>query len=117
MNKGSRAAAPMSKPAEGKKDTSKPAGGKVVPSMMPAGRTRKRSQKRIMSLIKRRVSWVMDTIDDDVPRPVRFRYQALTALMMQAATQKLSDVLAKMIPYDTTGEIQYLYQNALSRGN
>ena len=39
MNKGSRAAAPMSMPAEGKKDTSKPAGpGKVVPSMMPAGR-------------------------------------------------------------------------------
>jgi len=39
MNKGSRAAAPMSKPTEGKKDTSKPSGpGKVVPSMMPAGR-------------------------------------------------------------------------------
>ena len=39
MNKGSRATAPMSKPVEGKKDTSKPAGpGKVVPSMMPAGR-------------------------------------------------------------------------------
>jgi hypothetical protein len=39
MNKGSRAAAPMSMPIEGKKDTSKPAGpGKVVPSMMPAGR-------------------------------------------------------------------------------
>jgi hypothetical protein len=39
MNQGSRAAAPMSKPVEGKKDTSKPAGpGKVVPSMMPAGR-------------------------------------------------------------------------------
>ena len=39
MNKGSRAAAPMSKAVEGKKDTSKPAGpGKVVPSMMPAGR-------------------------------------------------------------------------------
>ena len=39
MNKGSRAAAPMSMPTEGKKDTSKPAGpGKVVPSMMPAGR-------------------------------------------------------------------------------
>jgi hypothetical protein len=39
MNKGSRAAAPMSAPVEGKKDTSKPAGpGKVVPSMMPAGR-------------------------------------------------------------------------------
>jgi hypothetical protein len=29
----------MSKPVEGKKDTSKPGGpGKVVPSMMPAGR-------------------------------------------------------------------------------
>jgi hypothetical protein len=38
MNKGSRATAPMSKPTEGKKDTSKPKGGKVVPSMMPAGR-------------------------------------------------------------------------------
>ena len=41
------------------------------------------------------------------------------ALMMQSqfADRKLSDVLAEMIPYDTTGEIQYLYQNALSRGN
>jgi hypothetical protein len=38
MNKGSHAAAPMAKPTEGKKDTSKPAGGKVMPSMMPAGR-------------------------------------------------------------------------------
>jgi hypothetical protein len=38
MNKGSRAAAPMSKPTEGKKDTSKPSGGNVMPSMMPAGR-------------------------------------------------------------------------------
>ena len=36
MNKGSRATAPMSKPTEGKKDTSKPSGGKVMPSMMPA---------------------------------------------------------------------------------
>jgi hypothetical protein len=42
-----------------------------------------------------------------------------SALMMQSqfANRKLSDVLAEMIPYDTTGEIQYLYQNALSRGN
>ena len=42
-----------------------------------------------------------------------------SALMMQSqfADRKLSDVLAEMIPYDTTGEIQYLYQNALSRGN
>jgi len=41
-----------------------------------------------------------------------------SALMMQSqfAQRKLSDVLAEMIPYDTTGEIQYLYQNALSRG-
>jgi hypothetical protein len=42
-----------------------------------------------------------------------------SALMMQSqlANRKMSDILAKMIPYDTTGEIQYLYQNALSRGN
>jgi len=38
MNKGSRAAAPMAKPKEGKMDHSKPTGGKVMPSMMPAGR-------------------------------------------------------------------------------
>jgi len=42
-----------------------------------------------------------------------------SSLMMQSkfADRKLSDILAEMIPYDTTGEIQYLYQNALSRGN
>lgn len=42
-----------------------------------------------------------------------------SALMMQSqlANRKMSDILAEMIPYDTTGEIQYLYQNALSRGN
>lgn len=34
----------------------------------------------------------------------------------QFANRKLSDILADMIPYDNTGEIQYLYQNALSRG-
>jgi hypothetical protein len=41
-----------------------------------------------------------------------------SALMMQSqfADRRLSDILADMIPYDTTGEIQYLYQNALSRG-
>lgn len=32
-------------------------------------------------------------------------------------TQKLSDTLAKMLPYDTTGEIAILYQNALAQGN
>ena len=39
-----------------------------------------------------------------------------SAMMMQAATEKLSDVLAKMIPYDQTGEIAILYQRAASRG-
>lgn len=38
------------------------------------------------------------------------------ALMMQAATEKLSDVLAKMLPYDQTGEVAILYQQAASRG-
>ena len=38
------------------------------------------------------------------------------ALMMQPASEKLSDVLAKMIPYDQTGEIAILYQRAASRG-
>ena len=38
------------------------------------------------------------------------------ALMMQPVTEKLSDVLAKMIPYDQTGEIAILYQRAASRG-
>ena len=40
------------------------------------------------------------------------------ALMMQSqfAQQKLSDTLAQMLPYDQTGEIGVLYQQALSRG-
>ncbi len=40
-------------------------------------------------------------------------------LMMQSqlANRKLSDILAEMIPYDNTGEIVILYQDALSRGN
>jgi hypothetical protein len=40
------------------------------------------------------------------------------ALMMQSkfAETKLSDTLAQMLPYDTTGEIGILYQRALSRG-
>jgi len=38
-------------------------------------------------------------------------------LMMRKNEQKLSDALAKMLPYDTTGEIAILYQDALSRGN
>ena len=39
------------------------------------------------------------------------------ALMMQSQfSEKLSNVLANMIPYDDTGEIEILYQQALSRG-
>ena len=37
-------------------------------------------------------------------------------LMMTKSGEKLSDVLAKMLPYDTTGEIAILYQRAASRG-
>jgi hypothetical protein len=40
------------------------------------------------------------------------------ALMQpQSAQRKISDILAEMIPYDNTGEIAILYQNALARGN
>ena len=39
-------------------------------------------------------------------------------LMMQSkfAEQKVSDALAAMLPYDTTGEIGILYQQAVARG-
>jgi hypothetical protein len=39
------------------------------------------------------------------------------ALMIKKATNKLSDVLVKMLPFDTDGSIAILYQDALSRGN
>jgi hypothetical protein len=39
------------------------------------------------------------------------------ALMMSKSAVKLSDSLAQMLPYDTTGEIAVLYQAALSQGN
>ena len=39
------------------------------------------------------------------------------ALMMAKSGEKLSDILVKMLPFDTTGEIGVLYQEALSRGN
>jgi hypothetical protein len=38
-------------------------------------------------------------------------------LMMGKATEKLSDILVKMLPYDTDGSIAILYQDALARGN
>jgi len=34
----------------------------------------------------------------------------------QINREKLSDVLAKMLPYDDTGEVDILYQRALARG-
>jgi hypothetical protein len=38
-------------------------------------------------------------------------------LAMRKSTEKLSDTLVKMLPYDTDGSIAILYQEALSRGN
>jgi hypothetical protein len=39
-------------------------------------------------------------------------------ILGSAAQQvKLSDTLAQMLPFDTTGEITILYQEALARGN
>jgi hypothetical protein len=37
-------------------------------------------------------------------------------LGIKQTTEKLSDTLAKLLPYDTTGEITILYQQAASRG-
>jgi len=39
------------------------------------------------------------------------------ALMMTKSTVKLSDSLAALLPFDTTGEVAVLYQEALSQGN
>jgi hypothetical protein len=39
------------------------------------------------------------------------------SLMMGKSVVKLSDTLAAMLPFDTSGEIAVLYQEALSRGN
>jgi hypothetical protein len=39
------------------------------------------------------------------------------ALMMNKSVVKLSDSLAQMLQYDTTGEIAVLYQEALAQGN
>ena len=38
------------------------------------------------------------------------------ALMMAKSSERVSDILAKMLPYDTTGEVAILYQQALARG-
>jgi hypothetical protein len=39
------------------------------------------------------------------------------AMMMAKSSEKLSDILVKMLPYDTDGSIAILYQDALARGN
>jgi hypothetical protein len=39
------------------------------------------------------------------------------ALVMAKSTVKLSDSLALLLPYDTTGEVAVLYQEALAQGN
>ena len=39
------------------------------------------------------------------------------ALMMKKNTVKLSDSLVQLLPFDTTGEIAVLYQEALAQGN
>jgi hypothetical protein len=42
-----------------------------------------------------------------------------SALSMQSplSQRKMSDILAEMIPFDNTGDIAILYQQALARGN
>ena len=40
-----------------------------------------------------------------------------SALMMKKSTVKLSDTLEALIPFDDTGEIAILFQDARSRGN
>ena len=40
-----------------------------------------------------------------------------SALMMSKSSEKMSDILVKMLPYDTDGSIAILYQDALARGN
>lgn len=39
------------------------------------------------------------------------------ALLMKKSAVKTSDTLAPLLPFDTTGEIGILYQDALSRGD
>ena len=36
--------------------------------------------------------------------------------MTSIQTEKLSDILAKMLPYDQSGEVEIIYQRALARG-
>lgn len=40
-----------------------------------------------------------------------------SALMMAKSVEKTSDILAKMLPFDTDGSIAILYQQAVARGD
>jgi len=40
-----------------------------------------------------------------------------SALMMSKSTEKTSDILEKMLPFDTDGTIAILYQQAVARGD
>lgn len=40
-----------------------------------------------------------------------------SALMMAKSSEKTSDMLAKMLPFDTDGSIAILYQQAIARGD
>ena len=40
-----------------------------------------------------------------------------SALMMAKSVEKTSDILAKMLPFDTDGTIAILYQQAVARGD
>jgi hypothetical protein len=40
-----------------------------------------------------------------------------SALMMAKSTERTSDILSKMLPFDTDGTIAILYQQAVARGD
>ena len=42
---------------------------------------------------------------------------AILGMQSPLSQRKMSDILAQMIPYDNTGDIAILYQQALARGN
>ena len=42
---------------------------------------------------------------------------AVLGMQSPLSQRKMSDILAQMIPYDSTGDIAILYQQALARGN
>jgi hypothetical protein len=42
---------------------------------------------------------------------------AALAMRNKTTVRKISDILAEMIPFDDTGEVAILYQQALARGN